>query len=92
MTSTTCSLTVSMLLWWQSRHTHLGIPTAQFHLNALKRIHFGPLQFGRFYSLLLFNAFQYQTQNKQVISLSYPAEKSPYSSLTCDMLKAFLIH
>lgn len=50
------------LLWWQSGHTHLGIPTAQFHLSALQHIYFGPLQFGRFWLLLLFNAFQYKTQ------------------------------
>lgn len=90
MTFTTCSLTVSMLLWWQSRHTHLGIPTGQFHLNALQHIHFGPLQLGQFNCSCYSTPFNIKHKNKQVISLSHPAEKSPYSSLTCDMLNAFL--
>lgn len=64
MASATCSHSVNAIVMWQSRHTHLRIPTADFHLNALKYIHFGPLQFGPFYLLLLFNAFQYKTQKQ----------------------------
>lgn len=36
--------------------------------------------------------FNIKPKNKLVISLSYPAEKPPYSSLTCDMSNVFLIH
>lgn len=56
------SHSVNAIVMWQSRHTHFGIPTAQFHLIALTHIHLGPLQLGPFYLLLLFIPFKYKTQ------------------------------